>query len=468
MKSPLQQQRRQLLKSLAALPLMSGVSLSAGSAQAMSCPGGSGRSLVCLFLAGGADSFNLFVPGGSRYDEYRATRNELAADEGSLLGVSDAAQGSFGFNAAVPAMADLYRSGRLAVVSNVGPLIRPTGRSDYLGSNALPQALFAHNTQQKLWQTGAGVVTGSDAFGWGGSIAAHAAECNGANAVAPAFSIAGSADWLASTESRYVSLNADIAVQQMFGYDNVSDWIPPARLSRLGRSLDALIELGEDSRNPLLMRAISSAVGRANTATAALWSALRANPLDQMQYDGRNKLAAQLHLVARLIASREALGMNAQVFFVKMGGWDTHSNQAERLPVQMRALNEAIAAFQGTLDGLGLAESVTSFTASDFGRTLTSNGNGTDHGWGGHGFVFGGAVNGGRVVGDTPSYANRDNPDDAGEDDGSFAGRLIPQLSVNQYAATLSRWMGVSEARIDTALPDLSNFAQRDLGLFRG
>lgn len=151
-----------------------------------------------------------------------------------------------------------------------------------------------------------------------------------------------------------------------------------------------------------------------------------------------------------------------------MGGWDTHSNQAERLPVQMRALNEAIAAFQGTLDGLGLAESVTSFTASDFGRTLTSNGNGTDHGWGGHGFVFGGAVNGGRVVGDTPSYANRDNPDDAGEDDGSFAGRLIPQLSVNQYAATLSRWMGVSEARIDTALPDLSNFAQRDLGLFRG
>jgi len=468
MKSPLARQRRQLLKSLAALPLMSGVSLSAGNAHAMGCPTGGGRSLVCLFLAGGADSFNLFVPGGQRYDAYRATRRELAADEDSLLGVSDAAQGSFGFNAGVPTFAELYRQRRLAVVSNVGPLIRPTGRGDYLGSVALPQALFAHNTQQKLWQTGAGTVTGSDAFGWGGTIADHAAECNGANAVAPAFSIAGSADWLASSGSRYVALNADVAVERMYGYDDISDWIPPDRLQRLGRSLDALIALGEDSRNPLLMRAISGAVGRANQATAALWTSLRANPLEQMRYDGRNKLAAQLHLVARLIASRDALGMKSQVFFVRMGGWDTHSNQSERLPLQMRALNEAVGAFQGTIDDLGLADSVTAFTASDFGRTLTSNGNGTDHGWGGHGFVFGGAVDGGRIVGATPSYADRDNPDDAGERDGSFAGRLIPQLSVNQYAATLSRWMGVPEARIDAALPDLANFAERDLGLFTG
>ncbi len=466
MKNSLNSDRRRLLKSLAALPLASGVSLLAdtSAARAATCP--TGRSLVCIFLAGGADSFNLFVPGGSAYDEYRATRNELAADEDSLIGVSDASQGSFGFNAAVPALADLYQQNRLAVVSNVGPLIRPTNKSDYLGSVEIPQSLFAHNTQQKLWQTGAGIVTGSDAFGWGGAISEHAAECNGNIAVAPAFSISGSADWLASAGGNYTTLNADVGVQRMFGYDNISDWIPPTRLSQVGRSLDELIAVGEDSRNPLLMRAISGAVGRANQSTAALFASLRENPVNSMVVDSNNKLANQLKLVAQLIASRESLGMNAQVFFVRMGGWDTHSNQLERMPAQMRQLNDAIEAFQGAMDDLNLADSVTSFTASDFGRTLTSNGNGTDHGWGGHGFVFGGAVQGGRVVGDTPSYAMTNNPDDAGEDDGSFAGRIIPRISVNQYAATLSRWMGMDEAQIAAALPNLANFAQQDLGLF--
>ena len=119
------------------------------------------------------------------------------------------------------------------------------------------------------------------------------------------------------------------------------------------------------------------------------------------------------------------------------------------------------------LDDIGAADSVTTFTASDFGRTLTSNGNGTDHGWGGHNFVFGNAVDGGRVIGQMPSYSRTNNPDDAGERDGSFAGRIIPQLSVNQYAATLSRWMGVGETELVNALPDLANFAERDLGFMR-
>ena len=183
-----------------------------------------------------------------------------------------------------------------------------------------------------------------------------------------------------------------------------------------------------------------------------------------MEFDARNKLASQLHLVARLIASREELGMSRQIFFVQMGGFDTHSDQGEREPVLMRSLNDAVTAFQDTIDDIGAANSVTSFTASDFGRTLTSNGNGTDHGWGGHNFVFGGAVDGGRIIGQMPSYSSTNNPDEASESDGTFAGRLIPQLSVTQYGATLSRWMGVGEAEINAALPDLQNFANRDLG----
>ena len=285
--------------------------------------------------------------------------------------------------------------------------------------------------------------------------------------MAPAFSMGGITDWLASAKNNYVSLNADVAVERMYGLDNISDWIPPARLGRLGQTLNDLIAQGKASGNPLMMRAIARAVGRASVATASLHGALLANPLPQMQYNGRNKLARQLHMVARLIASREELGMQKQVFFVLMGGWDTHSDQLERLPRLMQDLNEAVGSFQNTVDGIGLAESVTSFTASDFGRTLSSNGNGTDHGWGGHSFVFGSAVDGGRVIGETPHYSVSDNPDDAGEEDGRFAGRLIPKLSVNQYAATLSRWMGMSEAELQQSLPDLQNFAETDLGFMR-
>ncbi len=462
-----QKQRRKLLKGLAAVPLGAGVSMLGGNeALAMGCD--SGKSLVCLFMAGGADSFNMFVPGSARgYSEYLDSRGEIAIPESGLLNVSDASQGAFGFNAALPVFRDLFDQDRLAVVSNVGTLIRPTSQSDYLAERTLPESLFAHNTQQKLWQTGAGIVTGASSFGWGGAITTHAETCNGPSAITPAFSIAGSSAWLDSANSRYISLNADFAVERMFGLDNISDWIPPNRLSRVGNTIENLIAQGEASGNAAMLRTISEGIDRAIVATSSLNTALLRNTLPQMTYRGTNKLAKQLHLVARLIASREELGMSRQVFFVLMGGFDTHSDQGEREPILMRDLNEAVSVYQDTLDDIGASASVTSFTASDFGRTLTSNGNGTDHGWGGHNFVFGDAVDGGRVIGEMPSYARTNNPDDAGEDDGSFAGRIIPQISVNQYGATLSRWMGVDEAALTNALPDLANFAERDLGFMR-
>lgn len=467
MRHTIDKEKRRLLKHLACLPLTAGVSMLAGNGRANAMGCGNTRSLVCIFLAGGADSFNMFVPGGSSYSDYRNSRNDLAVAESDLLSVNDAQQGSFGFHRLLPSFERLYSEQRLAVVSNAGTLIRPTSKSDYLGTVSLPQSLFAHNTQQKLWQTGAGAINGNTAFGWGGTIGAHAANCNGNIPVAPSFSLGGSTDWLTSANANYVSLNADVAIERMYGYDNISEWIPPSRLGDVGRSLNQLIAEGQKNSNPLLSRAIASSVARATAATSSLYSALQANPLSQMRYNSQNKLAKQLHMVARLIASREQLNMQKQVFFVLMGGWDTHSEQLERLPGLMTDLNEAVGGFQQTIDELNLASSVTSFTASDFGRTLGSNGNGTDHGWGGHNFVFGSAVDGGRVVGETPNYAASNNPDDAGEEDGSFAGRLIPKISVNQYAATLSRWMGVMESDLNQALPDLQNFTQKDLGFMR-
>ncbi len=467
MRHPVDKEKRRLLKALSILPLASGVSMLAGGGRALAETCGSSRSLVCIFMAGGADTFNIFVPGGSAYTDYRNSRNELAVAEADILEVSDAQQGSFGFHSLLPSLKTFYDEQRLAVVSNTGTLIQPTTKSDFLGTVALPQALFAHNTQQTLWQTGAGIVSGSTSFGWGGAISDHASECNGNIPVAPAFSMGGSTDFLASANSNYISLNADIAVERMFGFNNISDWIPVDRLSRVGPTLESLIRQGQASGNTLMSRAIANSVGRATDATTELHSALADNTLSGVSLNTRNKLATQLHLVARLIASREQLGMEKQIFFVQMGGWDTHSDQLERQPDLFRSFNEAITMYQGAIDDLGLADSVTSFTASDFGRTLSSNGNGTDHGWGGHSFVFGGAVDGGRVVGETPNYSATNNEDDAGEADGSFAGRIIPKISVNQYAATLSRWMGVSEADLAQALPDLQNFTETDLGFMK-
>jgi len=466
MRSSVDRNRRRLLKQLAVLPLANGVSLMAGQqAQAMTCS--TAKSLVCIFLAGGADSFNMFVPGNAGYQAYLATRGELAVSETDLLEVSDGAQGTFGFNSLLPGIADLYSQNRLAVIANTGPLIKPTTKSDYLATNSLPESLFAHNTQQKLWQTGAGIVSGSSSFGWGGAIGDHAANCNGDITVAPTFSIAGNTDWLSSTENNYISLNADVAVERMYGYDNLSDWIPSSRLAGVGPTLENLIAQGQAARDADMLNEVSNAVARATNATAELHTALNENLLPQMEYDGKNKLASQLHLVARLIASREQLGMNQQVFFVLMGGWDTHSDQNERVPELYSEFNAAITAFQFTLDDINKSSSTTSFTASDFGRTLTSNGNGTDHGWGGHNFVFGDAVDGGRIFGQMPNLSSSGNDDDAGDRDGNFAGRIIPQISVNQYAATLARWMGVDESALNRALPDLANFAQQDLGFIR-
>jgi len=468
MRSSVDSNRRKLLKQLACLPLASGVSLMAGGQQAHAMTCSTPKSLVCLFLAGGADSFNFFVPTNNvDYQTYRTTRGDLAVDEADLLEVDDAAQGTFGFNSQLPALNEFYQQNRLAVVANTGPLIRPTTRSDYLATNFLPESLFAHNTQQKLWQTGAGIVSGSDSFGWGGAIGDHAANCNGDITIAPTFSIAGNTDWLSSANNNYISLNADVAVERMFGYDNISEWIPGSRLQRIGPTLESLIAQGQAARDADMLNEVSNAVARATNATSQLHTALNENPLPQMQFDPKNKLASQLHLVARLIASREQLGMNQQVFFVLMGGWDTHSDQNDRLPTLYSEFNEAITAFQFTIDDINRSSSVTSFTASDFGRTLTSNGNGTDHGWGGHNFVFGDAVNGGRVIGEMPNLSTQLNDDDAGDRNGNFAGRIIPQISVNQYGATLARWMGVDEAALNQALPDLANFAQQDLGIMR-
>lgn len=418
------------------------------------------RSLVCVFLAGGADSFNMYVPrdhttAGQTHAVYAATRGAFAVPAGELLPVGD---GSFGLHPRLAALAGIARSDRLAVVTNVGPLARPTTRADYLARRSLPQNLFAHDAQQKLWQTGRPRLTGDD--GWGGSIAA--AVANG-SAVTPSFSINGSNIWQNSAVAAAARLSPTVRIERLLGYDaTLRGWIPS--FEGVETVLADARATARRSTNELDRVAVES-IDASIATTAALQEATAATAANEvgMADVGGNVLGLQLRQVARLIKNRDALGMPRQVFFVRMGGWDTHRVQQQLLPILLGQLDQALGSFQTALDELGVAESVTTFTASDFGRTLTINGDGTDHGWGGHAFVMGGAVRPGSY-GTFPDYSTTNNPDDVGEDGRAFAGRLIPTTSVSQYGATLARWMGLSDGQLRAAFPDVSNFPTDDLG----
>ena len=439
-------------------------SLASKSVRAAECGGGS-KSLVCLFLAGGADSFNMFVPIGDGYSEYRSTRNDLAVDESDLLEVTDAQQGAFGFHRSLDTMHKMYSEGELAVISNVGPLLGPTAQADVSNLALLPESLFAHNTQQKLWQNAAGKISGSGAFGWGGAMGVQLARCNAAANVPGVISINGSNTWQTSKDGNYIALSPNANIERMYGFDpGIATWIPEASRQATSMRLQQMLAHASTAGQPLLVQEAADLLSRSKEVTQQLEETFDNFTQVDWQPDDRNKLERQLHLVTRLIEARESLGMERQLFFVRMGGWDTHSNQNERMPLLMNELNSALGNFRNALSTLKLTDSVTTFTASDFGRTLTSNGNGTDHGWGGHNFVFGGAVSGGRVVGDVPSYARINNPNDTGDKQGAFAGRIIPTQSVGQYGATLARWMGTPESSLTTMFPDLSRFKTQDLG----
>ncbi len=418
------------------------------------------RSLVCIFLGGGADSFNMFVPRdvrqeGHSHAVYSATRGSFAIPASSLLPIGD---GSFGLNPALPGMAEIANQNKLAVVTNVGPLVRPTTKADFQARRSVPQSLFAHDAQQKLWQTGSSTLVSDQ--GWGGSVTAAVSE----DVLAPSFSTNGSNVWSSGVGAKYSRISPTISVSLLDGYDpGTRDWIP--RFTSLNEALMTNLELAKSSANPFDQVATESLESSILTTEALLaaTSDSEANDVGMDDVAG-TRLGAQLRLVAKLIKNRDQLEMPRQVFFVRLDGWDTHGEQAERFPQLLSELDNAASSFQRSMDGLEMADSVTAFTASDFGRTLTINGDGTDHGWGGHSFIMGGAVNPGQF-GTLPNLtASASNPDDIGDRNSNFAGRIIPTTSVSQHGATLARWMGLSDAQIDDAFPELSNFKTRDLG----
>ena len=406
------------------------------------------KSLVCVFLFGGNDSFNMVVPRSTaEYGVYANSRQNLAVARDVLLPIqpltNDGAQ--YGLHPGMTGIRDLFEGGRAAVVANLGPLIQPTTRDQYLNrSVALPPQLFSHNDQQDQWNT----LRGRAAIqtGWAGRIADALASETLAQQIALNISLNGTTNFQAGVNTLPYTIGTTGA-PIYFGMTTA-----PEDLDRRA-AFEALLAQNWPS---IFARAFARVNRRALDTADLVNSALALAPTLTTVFPA-SRLAQQLAMVARLIAVRDELDMSRQIFFVAAGGFDTHDNQVADQPDLLTDVSASIAAFHAATVELGVASQVTTFTQSDFGRTLTSNGDGTDHGWGGHQLVVGDTVRGRDIYGPMPRL-EIGGPDDAG------AGRIVPTLSVDQFAATLAKWFGVADAQLGAVAPNLQNFAQRDLG----
>ena len=409
------------------------------------------KALVCVFLYGGNDYANTLVPyDQASYDAYAGLRSNIAiartALAGTVLNPTTPLAGGLQY-ALAPGLAPLvpvFDAGQMAVLLNIGPLVQPTTKAQYAARSVpLPPKLFSHNDQQSYWQSS---LPEGARTGWGGRLGDLFASGNG-NSTFTCISVSGNAVYLTgqSAVQYQVSSNGAVAVN---GIKNPLFGSSPCST--------ALRSLVTQPRTHLLENEYALVTRRSVESNDQLTAAL-AGATVPTAFPTGNGLASQLQLVARLIAARTALGARRQVFFVSLGGFDTHDSLATAHPALMTTLGNALGAFQQATVDLGVASQVTTFTASDFGRTLVSNNDGSDHGWGSMHFVLGGAVQGKRFVGTPPAIANN-GPDDVGQ------GRLLPTTSVEQLAGTLATWLGVSATDQLALLPNLANYSTRDLG----
>lgn len=406
------------------------------------------KALVCVFLFGGNDSWNMVVPrSDAEYHAYAAARQSLSIDQASLLPINPSGAGSvqYGMHPTMGALQALFASSRCAVVANVGPLIVPTDKAAYAAKSVpLPPQLFSHNDQQDQWHSLRG--TALSRSGWAGRIADVLAGATAAQQLALNVSLAGQSLFQAGEHTIPYTMGPTGPVEFLgFGTDALS----VARRQAFENIANASYGTVYERAYADVQRRALEFSDRVNDALAA------AAPLGTV-FPSTN-LATQLNTVARLIAVRDRLQMQRQVFFVATGGFDTHNNQVQDQPGLLGGLSDAIGAFHAATVELGVSQAVTTFTQSDFGRTLTSNGDGSDHAWGGVQLVVGDAVRGREFFGAYP-LLELDGEVDVG------GGRMIPAVSSDQYAATLARWFGIADGDLATIAPSIGNFAQRDLG----
>lgn len=478
----------------AATPMLGGIMQAANAAG----PFTDYRAMVCVFLYGGNDSHNLVIPTGAEWAGYASARGNLAIPAGNALPVNAGISGrTFGLHPSMVGLANIFNTDKkVAVLSNVGVLLQPTSLASYKARTNLPPQLFSHSDMQSHWQSGhadAPALTG-----WGGRLADIVEAANGNSQVSVSISVSGQnllqkGDRVVSyTVSGWNNPKSTITsrLRSYRDWDSYSSSRPAPQAAFENQLKIARANILEDQWGDMAVRALTSgefvngvlynvnATGDAVRDSAGNVSEkfpiTPAPPVSFTSSSGQartNDLAKQLRSVANMIAARDSLGVKRQVFFVSIGGFDNHGDQFKdsnnaTTPILsgyhadlFKQVDEALTWFYNWTKAQNIANNVTTFTMSEFGRTLTSNGAGSDHGWGGHHFVLGGAVNGGTIYGG--ANAGEEFPivavnttTDVGQ------GRLLPTTSVDEVGATLSKWMGASTSELTTIFPNIGRFAR--------
>jgi uncharacterized protein (DUF1501 family) len=478
---------------------LAGLAAATSSRQAAAASTGGYKALVCLYLYGGNDAFNtVLATDNASWSAYLAARNadvdpialaapgtkavksspDFNARLGGVLPIRPAnAQGrAFALHPSLGTVADLFGQKRVAIAANIGPLVQPTTKTAYLaGQVPLPPKLFSHNDQQSVWQS---MGPEGTQIGWGGGIADLLLSANRIP-MFTSISLNGAAVWLSGKSVRPYQLGLDGAIHAggidgtLFSSATVQQTL--VSLMRTTRT-NRVIEAEHAAVSARSIDAEATLSGVLPPANVAPWGTPKvpAGHIDPLLvYTAPstglitpNLISQQLQAIARMISARSALGSGRQIFFVGVDGFDTHDSQNPRHADCMAQLAQALGYWDSVTRAMGVDGMVTTFSASDFGRAFSSNGDGSDHGWGGHHFVMGGAVKGGDLYGRFPTYGTSDDANGFTSPDQVSDGALLPVASVDQYAATLGKWMGLSPTELLGVLPNLDNFpaAQRDLG----
>ena len=402
------------------------------------------KALVCILLAGGNDSFNMLVPSGNdEYLEYATIRSGLAIDQEDLLTMTNNMNNGkeFGLHPSMAQVRDLYDMGNLAFLSNVGTLVEPTDLNSYENQTvALPKGLFSHSDQIQQWQTS--LPQSKSTTGWGGRMADVLSSLNTNQNVSMNISLSG-------VNVFQVGNNVFPFAISPNGSIGINGYGLPAPFNQVRTAaIDSLL----DAHYANVFEGLyGSTVKNAQLSHAEFSEAIEnITPLNTT-FNQDNSLSRDLEMVAKTIAARNDLGFCRQTFFITFGGWDHHDEVINNQLYMLGVVSEALQEFYNAMVELNLTNDVTTFTVSDFGRTLSSNGNGSDHAWGGNHMIMGGAVNGNQIYGAYPDLYEG-NPQDVGR------GRLLPTTSADEYFADLALWFGVSPSDLDIVLPNIYNF----------